>query len=68
MFFLFNKLLFSDDNGMPSYSSLMVFNFPETDKALCFVFVFVAMHTAIYNTQVSLRPYNFTNSMRVHHT
>jgi hypothetical protein len=48
-FFSFIILLFSSDIGMPSYSFSKV-NFSEKDKTLCFMFVCVSIHMAIYNT------------------
>jgi hypothetical protein len=30
------------------YSFLIIFSFPETDNILCYMFLFAAMHTALY--------------------
>jgi hypothetical protein len=72
MFLFFNIILFSDDTGILSCSAifmhatcdwastLVISHFPETDKTLHFMFVLVAMHTAVNmcNTQVSLFSWN----------
>jgi hypothetical protein len=54
MFFFFATIWFNINTGNVNYSFLMICSFSETDNTVPFIFVFVVMHAAIYNTQVNL--------------